>query len=229
MRGIVDGSGDGGIDAAFTFLDEHLLAEDSEVISDPTTATTIRRGARLELHVLQAKQESGFGETPIQKASSSLELLLDLSIDEKELGELYSSLMIDRIAVFRRALELLATKHPSIRIVFWYVTPGKTDTVSSTTKIQAEILIKQLREVATGIEAEVHFVGASELLTLEQESPTYTLQMDFQENVTSDASHVALVSLRDYVSFLSDGNGSLRRNIFEWNVRDYQGNVEVQP
>jgi hypothetical protein len=35
------------------------------------------------------------------------------------------------------------------------------------------------------------------------------------------------VSLRDYIAFLTDTDGALRRYIFDWNVRDYQGNVEV--
>ena len=181
----------------------------------------------MELHVLQVKRESGFGETAIQKASSSLELLLDLSLDEEDLGELYSSLVIDRFSIFRRALAMLATKHPAISIDFWYVTRGKVETLSNTVKLQSERLVQQLRNVATGVEARVHFIGASELLAMEQDNPTYTLQMDFQENTTSGASHVALVALRDYVAFLSDNGGVLRRNIFDWNVRDYQGNVEV--
>ncbi|MXZ87756.1 MAG: AIPR family protein [Dehalococcoidia bacterium] len=225
--GIVDGGGDGGIDAIFTFLDESLLVEDAEILSDQAVANATRRGANLELHVLQAKQETGFGETAIQKASSSLELLLDLSLEEEELGELYAPVVIDRMGIFRRALKALAPRYPEIRIDFWYVTQGKTDVVGSTVKLQAERLVSQLQQVATGVEAAVHFVGSSELLALERAKPTYTLTLNFQESATSGASHVALVSLRDYVTFLSDGNGGMRRNVFDWNVRDYQGNVEV--
>ena len=35
------------------------------------------------------------------------------------------------------------------------------------------------------------------------------------------------MSLGDYMRFLADDSGALRRHIFDWNVRDYQGNVEV--
>ncbi len=38
---------------------------------------------------------------------------------------------------------------------------------------------------------------------------------------------MALVKLRDYLAFLTDERGDLRRHIFDWNVRDYQGDVEV--
>jgi hypothetical protein len=53
------------------------------------------------------------------------------------------------------------------------------------------------------------------------------MQLTYQENATSGNSHVALVRLRDYLQFLADEHGDLRRHIFDWNVRDYQGDVEV--
>jgi hypothetical protein len=57
--------------------------------------------------------------------------------------------------------------------------------------------------------------------------PSYTTKLQYQENATSGSSHVALVKLRDYMTFLSDEKGDIRRHIFDWNVRDYQGDVEV--
>ena len=225
--GIVDGTGDGGIDAVFTFLDERLLEEDADVVVDPSAADTTRRGALLELHVLQAKQEGGFGETAIQKVSDSLELLLNLSLDEQELREVYSSLVVDRISVFRTTLENLATKYPKIKVAFWYITKGDSSKLEPNVRLQAERLINQLNNMATGVEAESHFIGSSDLLKLDNTNPSYTLQMKFQKNATSGSGHIALVSLKDYVDFLSDDSGVMRKNIFDWNVRDYEGNVEV--
>jgi len=51
--------------------------------------------------------------------------------------------------------------------------------------------------------------------------------MEYQESATSGNSHVALVKLKDYYDLIVDEGGRLRRHLFEWNVRDYQGNVEV--
>ena len=51
--------------------------------------------------------------------------------------------------------------------------------------------------------------------------------MEYQESATSGNSHIALVKLKDYFELIVDENGRLRRHLFEWNVRDYQGNVEV--
>jgi hypothetical protein len=74
------------------------------------------------------------------------------------------------------------------------------------------------------------FLGASELLALVRRTPSTTYQLSLAENPISSAGevgYVCLVKLRDYFTFLSDENGNLRKSIFEANVRDYQGNVQV--
>ncbi|MFJ3191702.1 AIPR family protein [Streptomyces griseoviridis] len=35
------------------------------------------------------------------------------------------------------------------------------------------------------------------------------------------------MTLRDYLGFICNDDGTLRRHIFDWNVRDYAGGVEV--
>ena len=70
-------------------------------------------------------------------------------------------------------------------------------------------------------------MGDKELLNRYNERPSYTVRMEYQESATSGNSHVALVKLKDYYDLIVDENGRLRRHLFEWNVRDYQGNVEV--
>ena len=79
----------------------------------------------------------------------------------------------------------------------------------------------------TGATGVVSFFGADELWISASAVPNYTLQLTYRENATSGTSHVALVSLRNYVAFLSDSDGNLNRHIFDWNVRDYQGNIEI--
>jgi hypothetical protein len=73
----------------------------------------------------------------------------------------------------------------------------------------------------------VELMGDKELLNRYNERPSYTVRMEYQESATSGNSHVALVKLKDYYDLIVDENGRLRRHLFEWNVRDYQGNVEV--
>ena len=121
----------------------------------------------------------------------------------------------------------MAVRHPTVHIEFSYVTRGDKETVNAKVQQKAKDLENQFSKTVTGATGVVAFWGADELWASASAVPNYTLQLTYQENATSGLSHVALVSLRDYVAFLSDEHGNLIRHIFDWNVRDYQGNIEV--
>ena len=121
----------------------------------------------------------------------------------------------------------MAVRHPTVHIEFSYVTRGDKETINAKVQQKAKDLENQFAKTVTGASGIVAFGGADELWASASAVPNYTLQLTYQENATSGSSHVALVSLRDYFTFLSDGHGNLIRHIFDWNVRDYQGNIEV--
>ena len=132
-----------------------------------------------------------------------------------------------RTGFFRRALRALASRHLQVEIRFVYATRGRVDDVNTKVEIKALDLRRQFDEVVSGATGVVDFLGAAELWQRATAHPSYTMQLTYQENATSGNSHVALVRLRDYLNFLADEHGELRRHIFDWNVRDYQGDVEV--
>ena len=225
--GVVGGGNDGGIDGVYAFLNEQVIADDSDIFDGDFTTSRISRGVPLTLRLVQAKREHSFTETAIDLASSSTSRLLDLELSETHLKTLYSAPLVERFALFRRALERLAVKHPSVHIEFSYVTRGDKETINAKVQQKAKDLEKQFAKTVTGATGVVAFCGADELWASASAAPNYTLQLTYRENATSGSSHVALVSLRDYVAFLSDEEGNLIRHIFDWNVRDYQGNIEV--
>ena len=159
--------------------------------------------------------------------SSSTSRLLDLEQAEDDLCSLYSQGLVEKIALFRRALQLLAVRHPAIRIEFSYATRGDTDTINQKVTQKSEDLRKQIYTLVPNATGVVSLLGAGELWISVNTVPSYTLKLTYQENATSGASHVGLVLLRDYFGFISDVHGMLRRHVFDWNIRDYQGEVEV--
>jgi hypothetical protein len=70
-------------------------------------------------------------------------------------------------------------------------------------------------------------VGASRCLA--QRTKKYSLLLPFTETYISrdGANYVILCRLKDYMNFITDENGDLRRYLFEGNVRDYLGDVQV--
>jgi hypothetical protein len=225
--GRVGGGNDGALDGVFVFLGDTLLTEDAEVLSDQSMPSAFPRDLTLTLWLIQAKRTSSFSETAIDLASSSLGRLLDLQKDEDSLRALYSSDVIQRVRMFARAWQKLSTRRPILRINFAYATRGSTVNIDDKVRQKATELKAQLADLVSGADVSVDFHGASELWTLHNKVPSYTLQLPFQENATSSGSHVAIVRLGDYFAFIAGEDRTLLRHVFDWNVRDYQGDIEV--
>ena len=102
----------------------------------------------------------------------------------------------------------MAVRHPSVHIEFSYVSRGDKDTINTKVQQKATDLEKEFTKTVTGATGVVSFLGADELWASASAAPNYTLQLTYRENATSGSSHVALVSLRDYVAFLSDEDGT---------------------
>jgi hypothetical protein len=226
-EGRVGGNNDGALDGVFTFVGDRLLAEDDDLLSGDASPASFPRYLRISLWIIQAKRDEGFGETPIDLARDSLGRLLDLGKEDSYLLQLYSADVVDRVRLFKTAWQKLITRHPVVDIHVAYCTRGDTSTLNEKVKIKAADLEVALKELVPGCSAAVSFFGAAELWKSYSTVVSYALQLDFKEHATSGSSHVALVELTDYVRFLTDETGALRRHIFDWNVRDYQGDVEV--
>ena len=226
--GLVGGPDDGGLDGVYALLDDSLLVEDSDLFEPGFSATHYRRGVELRLHLIQAKTTHSFSETAIDLASSSTRRLLNLQFGTDDLESLYSSAVINRLQLFRIALQKLVRRHPRVHIDFHYATRGNIADIHPKVQRKSNDLATQFENTVTDATGRTQFYGARELLQLAKESPTYNLTLDFKENITSTNSlHVALVSLRDYIRFLANDRGNLNHHIFNSNVRDYQGAVQV--
>ena len=208
-------------------MGDQLIDDDSDIFDSDFSTSKISQGTALTLRLIQAKAVNSFGEIPIDLVASSTARLLDLGLTEEHLGTLYSPALVERFSLFRRALQLLAIRHPTTRIEFTYATRGDKDTINSKVQQKAKDLEMDFSKIVTGAKGVVSFFGADELWISASAVPNYTLQLTYRENATSGTSHVALVSLKDYVAFLTDSDGNLNRHIFDWNVRDYQGNIEI--
>ncbi|WP_406727907.1 AIPR family protein [Streptomyces sp. GD-15H] len=226
--GIVGGGQDGAIDAVYVFFDDALLDEDSDVVAQKSRPTEFGQDRNLELWVVQAKRTPSFAEEVAEKLENTLRRLLDLSQPLDSLSSLYNSTVLVRFGIFRDAWEKLLTRRPRISVNVVYAAPGDSRNITP----QFEAKLNALRHVIQSAvpdarKVSVELLGDKELLARYNERPPYTFAMNYQESATSGKSHVALVKLKDYYNLIVDENGRLRRHLFEWNVRDYQGNVSV--
>ncbi|MFJ9780833.1 AIPR family protein [Amycolatopsis sp. NPDC101161] len=225
--GRVGGARDGGLDGIYVFLGDALLAEDDDIFLESKSSNDFSRNSLLTLWLIQAKNKESFEETPFDKAQASLRKLLEIDTPAADLLEQYAPEVVTRIRMFTQAWKKLATRKPRVRVRFTYATKGDRENANKNVLLKMEELRLAIAEKVYGAEIEVDLAGAEELWNLYNTSPSYSLKLRFQENASPGSSHVALVHLNDYWNFLVDEKGELRKHIFDSNVRDYQGDVEV--
>ncbi|MCK4476391.1 MAG: AIPR family protein [Methanophagales archaeon] len=222
FSGKVGGVNDGGIDGFFTFIDKELLNEDTDI-------GVIGRNPIIEVFLTQAKRSPSFSESAVDRVNTTVADIFNLSNTLTDFKSIYNESLINKANTFRKTYLDLAARHPELKIYYVYASKGDTLTINRGIENRAKTLEESIKRYFHGVTAEIKFFGARELLDASRLEKSYTLQLRFLENYISkgDNNYVILSSLKDLFKFVTDENGNLRRYIFESNVRDYQGNVEV--
>lgn len=184
----------------------------------------------LDVWVLQSKTASSFDATTLEKLQATILNIFDFSRLENLTTDEYSNDLLQKAKLFKEVYEATAAKFPRLKIHFRYVTKGQTDNIHQNVKTRRDFLVQRTKELFDAARAEIsfEFVGAKELVAMNRTERTYTLTLRLQENpIVATEGYLALVNLKDYYSFITTEGGELRSYIFDLNVRDYQGAVEV--
>ena len=219
-RGLTDGGCDGGYDGIFVFVNDILVnGEDSDSLE-------LDNKSRVDIHFIQAKNQTSFSEVIIQNWKDSF---ANLTESEDPDRERYREDVIDLFILIRAILKQTIKKRQQVYIHFW--------AVSLATQIHNN-LEKQARELKELVEriipskntvVDVDFITAPEFFELIEEVPDETMTLKgTKEPLCPDSSSAILtVSLKEYCDFITDDSGHLKKILFEANIRDYQGNVHV--
>jgi len=221
FEGKVGAGDDGGIDGFFCFIDREILSEDSEQYQ--------RKNPNIDLFLIQAKRTPSFSETSLEHVLVTVQDIFDLTKDMAKLKKFYNAKLIDRATGFRETYLKLAHFHPILNFYYVYASKGDASNIHVKVKNKGETLKSTIQKFFSGANSHVNFLGSRELLDASRIEKNYTLQLSFLETFLSrgDNNYIVLSSLEDYYRFIIDENNNLRRYVFESNVRDYQGNVEV--
>lgn len=219
--GLIGDSGDGGIDSIYLFVNGELVREDF----DPSH---VKKDALVELIVIQSKTSAGFSESPVERFLTVSDDIFELAKPIATLTSVYNADLLEAIERFRNTYKALAARFPTLRIAYVYACKGEKPEVSVLHK--SEKLRLSVLSRFQSAKVEIKFLGASELLSLARTSVKTIFTLALAENPVSSAGEVGfvgLVYLGDYFRFITDEKKQLRRQIFEANVRDYQGSTEV--
>ncbi|MEH2241485.1 hypothetical protein [Nostoc sp.] len=221
--GKIGGGDDGGIDGFFIFINNDFVSEDIEL-------DNFKKSPCIQLFLIQSKRSDSFSEKAIEKWLSTTMNIFDLEKNIAQIEKYYNSDLINKITFFRELYLNLASQHPSIEITYVYASKGDVSAINQKVHNQSEVLKQNTGRYFSGAKVDVSFVGARELIDSSRLEKSYTLQLKFIENYISrgEDNYVILASLKDYYNFVTYDNDELRKYIFAFNVRDYQGsNVEV--
>ena len=220
--GLVDHKGnDGGVDALYTFVNGELVVDDTDEVDYPKQDITI------DVFIIQAKLTGGFSDKVINTLMSSTGELFDLQKEVSQLRGAYDEKLLNVVNNFRRIYLSLAIRFPKLNIYFFYATKGEQ--VHQNVERRAKSLEATVKNLFSSCNFSFRFLGCRAFLDLAGRSPSEPLELVVAETPVSpqNGGFICLVGLRDYFGFITEANGELRRGIFEANVRDYQGKVDV--
>ena len=210
------GGGDGGVDGFFFFVDRQLVKEDTFTPSGALSA---------ELTLVSATLSPNYKEDKLDKLEKFCQYLLEWrSLDSKK-G--LNSTVKDNMLRFRHVYEQLLTHTHTLSVNLHYLCRSQHEPPKNFIERAEEIesYIKKKLPVA-----DVCFTpwGENRLLDAVRSTAKRKLVLEKKEiMMTSDGSAVCLCAVSDFAAFLDDGKGRLMTWIMEPNVRDYQGNNQV--
>ena len=219
--GLVGDGQDGGIDGFYLLVNGELVQEDPDY-------SYLKKNIDVDLVLIQSKMHDGFQETPIERFTSVSDDILDLSKSLTELEGVYHSGLLENISRFRDLQAQLANKFPNLRLSFFYACRGTEPNNTVSRKVSK--LENTVNSYFPNCSFSFEFIGAPDLLELARSTPQTTYTLTLAENpisADSQVGFVCLVKLRDFFDFITDDSNALQRNIFEANVRDYQGRTQV--
>lgn len=220
--GITGKGGDGGIDSMYILINGELNQDDTEI-------SNLKRNVNIELFIIQSKTSSSYSETAIDKLIVTSEEIFDLSMNTSIMEKNHNSNLAGMIVKFKKIYGELASKFPILNIHFFYVTKG-SDIHPNVSSKKDRLVDKVKQYFSSNCNIDFTFLGSKELLSMVRREPKVVYSLNLAENPISsdgDVGFVCLVRLIEYYNFITDDSKNLLRNIFEANVRDYQGTTQV--
>lgn len=223
--GLTGGGNDGGCDGLYLFFNDVLTGEDFI-----DNLGNIPREATLNIVIVQAKNELGFGEDAIMKWKTVSSNLLQFENQIDSFTGRYEEKILSFFENFKDLrIKLLTSK---VKLNFKYVYVAVANDLHPNVRSQADELQGQIHQLFPGTmtSVSVEFVGASKLMELINAQASQRFSLTLADNpiaIGAKKDYIGLVNLGTYYKFITDDFGALRKYIFESNVRDYQGHNNV--
>lgn len=230
--GIIGGSRDGALDAVYVFVDGALIREDSDYLKEKSTAGKKLSNPTIRVELIQAKESNGFSDNAVILAAHGASDLMNVDRDELSLRGQYSDEVIEATGRFITINRNLRLNQPVVEIVFSYASVADETGVHQNVETALRNLETDISARVYGAKVSATTVGVEAFVRHLRKRPSYAGTLVSDELTPHDrgggpASWLTLVSLKNYISFLTDPDGSYRDYLFTDNVRDYNPSAPV--
>jgi hypothetical protein len=215
---------DGGLDAIYLLVNGRLIRD----LDQAKDLKNLKQNIVFDVIIIQSSLESGFGLNRLLRLKDTSENIFRIEREIGKFAETYNEELVDSIKRFREAHRSLITKHPTFNVHYLYLTRGDTSKIAPDIAKKAKEIEQELPKLlATVSKCSFTFVGARELIDLYRKPPKSAFTLKCADSIAGGTGYLALVELAEYYRLITSDKGELLEYLFESNVRDYQGDVEV--
>ncbi|GKW27523.1 AIPR family protein [Pectobacterium brasiliense] len=215
--GWVDGGHDGGIDGFYLFLNGHLIQDFDDVLWP-------KKNAELIIYIITCKHHDTYKQAVLESLISTINELFDFRVLEENLNGSYNNEVLKKRKTLINCYKKISTILTSLEIRFYYASRGETTDIGDSV-INRSQQIKKITQDSFGESLVIfNFMGAKELIHAFRQVPKSTLELPYIDSLSRGERYILIVKLIDYYNFLrNDENNTLRRYLFDSNVRDFMG------
>ena len=214
---------DGGVDSIYLFVNGKLIRD-----VEQAKALSQHKSPIFDIIIIQSKRGNAFSIATLNRLANTSESIFKVDLLPENFAEKYNGLFSDAINCFREAHKALLTRHPTINVYYYIVCGGDSGLIDNNVEGKArELELKIQKLLPTISTCQVHFRGARDTIALFNKPRKGTFAIKCASADTDGAGcWMALVKLDEYFKLIAE-DGQIREFLFESNVRDYEGDVEV--
>lgn len=225
---IVDGGNDGGIDSLMVFIDEEYVENIDDLENFNFTNKT-----KSKFIISQCKKENSFKEGPLDKLITTIPILFDLEKTPTALLSRFNADLVNQTLLLTEVWQKTAIGGGSISVNYIYTANASEIEINDVFKQKVQQL-KEITEKSLSTK-EISFTNYSskELLELYQKQKSNRLSIEFKDRPLSTdyddygIGYIGTVKLAKYKEFLTSESNEIRDDLFESNIRHFQGLVDV--
>ncbi|MBK2267177.1 AIPR family protein [Francisella philomiragia] len=225
---IVDGSNDGGIDSLMIFIDDEYI----ENIEDLDNFS-FKSKTRTRFVISQCKKESSFKESSIDKIITTVPELFNLEKNETALLTRFNASLVSQTVLLAEAWKKTAIAGGCIYVDYHYITNATSVEINNVFEEKKEQLKRITSNIFSTKFVDFKCFSCKELLEFYQKQKSNRLSIEFKDRPLSISygddgiGYIGVVELAKYKQFLTSDSGEIRDDLFENNIRHFQGSVDV--